>query len=213
MLMKLFNKIMPKEESFLQLFSEHSNKIVSATEALHCMMAPGGDIDSCCHRIYTIEGEADVIARTTLLAIHRTFITPFDRSDIHGLITAMDDTVDLVEETAQRIELYEIAEFTEEMKDMADCAYRCAIIIQKTIPLLSAINKNSGTINQLCIDVSKIEGQADSRMRHGLSKLLKNCNDPILFITRKEIYEVLESVIDRCEDVMDAVQGIVIEHV
>jgi len=213
MLLKLFNKMMPKEESFLQYFSDHSKKIVDAAEALHGMMTPGSDIEAYCHKIYTIEGEADVIARATLLAIHRTFITPFDRSDIHGLITAMDDTIDLVEETAQRIELYELTEFTDEMKEMADSAHRCAIIIQKTIPLLAAINKNSGQINQLCVDVSKLEGQADRKMRLGLSKLLKSCNDPILFIIRKEIYEVLESVIDRCEDVMDAIQGIVIEHV
>ncbi len=213
MLLKLFHAIMPKEESFLEYFANHSQKIVEAAEALHNMMAPGNGIEAYCHKIYTIEGEADIIARTTLLAIHRTFITPFDRSDIHGLITAMDDTIDLVEETAQRIELYEITEFTEEMKDMAESAHRCAIIIQKTIPLLAAINKNANLINQHCVDVSKIEGQADRKMRRGLSMLLKGERDPILFITRKEIYEVLESVIDRCEDVMDAVQGIVIEHV
>ncbi len=213
MLLKLFRSLMPREESFLEYFSDHSQKIVEATAALHAMMASGTDIEPHCHTIYTIEGEADVIARKTLLAIHRTFITPFDRSDIHGLITAMDDTIDLVEETAQRVELYEITEFTDEMKEMAESAHRCAMIIQKTIPLLAAINKHSNQINQFCVDVSKIEGQADRKMRHGLSKLLKSGPDPILFITLKEIYEVLESVIDRCEDVMDAVQGIVIEHV
>ena len=213
MFLKLFHALMPKEESFLQYFSEHSQKIVDAADELHKLMAPGSDIPAYCHRIYNIEGEADVITRATLLAIHRTFITPFDRSDIHGLITAMDDTVDLVEETVQRIELYEINEFTDEMKDMADSAYRCAVIIQKTMPLLAAINKNSSQINQLCVEVSKIEGHADRKMRQGLSKLLKEGNDAIFLITRKEIYELLESVIDRCEDVMDAIQGIVIEHV
>ena len=117
MFLKLFRSLMPKEENFLQYFSEHSQKIVSAAEELHSLMASGSDIAAHCHKIYTIEGEADLITRATLLAIHRTFITPFDRSDIHGLITAMDDTIDLVEETAQRIELYEITEFTDEMKD------------------------------------------------------------------------------------------------
>ncbi len=104
MLLKLFHALMPKEERFLDHFSNHSQKIVDAAQALHDLMVPESDISAHCHKIYTIEGEADVIARATLLAIHRTFITPFDRSDIHGLITAMDDTVDLVEETAQRIE-------------------------------------------------------------------------------------------------------------
>jgi len=213
MLLKLFHALMPKEERFLDYFSAHSEKIIAATEALHQMMATGGDTAPYCQIIYTKEGEADVIARKTLLAIHRTFITPFDRSDIHGLITAMDDTIDLVEEAAQRIELYEVTAFTDEMKEMADSARKCAVIIQQTIPLLAAINKNSRQINELCVEVSKIEGQADRKLRQGLSKLIKGGHDPIFVLTRKEIYELLESVIDRCEDVMDAVQGIVIEHV
>ena len=213
MLLKLFQALMPKEERFLEYFAAHSEKIVEAAEALRQMTHAGGDTSAHCHTIYAKEGEADVIARKTLLAIHRTFITPFDRSDIHGLITAMDDTIDLMEETAQRIELYEVTDFTEEMKEMAESAHKCALIIRQTIPLLAAINKNSRQINELCVEVSKIEGQADRRLRQGLSKLIKGGYDPILILTRKEIYEVLESVIDRCEDVMDAVQGIVIEHV
>ncbi len=213
MLLKLFHALMPKEEGFIDYFSEHSEKIIAATEALHQMMANGGDTAPYCHLIYTKEGEADVIARKTLLAIHRTFITPFDRSDIHGLISAMDDTIDLVEETAQRVELYEISDFTEEMKEMAASALQCAVIIRKTMPLLAAINKNSREINELCVEVSKIEGRADRKMRQGLSVLIKGGSDPIHILTRKEIYELLEAVIDRCEDVMDAVQGIVIEHV
>ncbi|MEI6559353.1 MAG: DUF47 family protein [Rhodospirillaceae bacterium] len=213
MLLKLFHALMPKEERFLDYFSAHSEKIIAATEALHQMMVTGGDTAPYCHIIYTQEGEADAIARKTLLAIHRTFITPFDRSDIHGLISAMDDTIDLVEETAQRVELYEVTSFTDEMKDMAESARQCAGIIRQTMPLLVAINKNASKINELCVAVSKIEGQADRKMRQGLSKLMKSGLDPIHVLTRKEIYELLESVIDRCEDVMDAVQGIVIEHV
>lgn len=213
MLMKLFQALMPKEEKFLDYFLRHSEKILAATNALHAMLDAGGDGAPFRQTIYATEGEADAIARSTLLAIHQTFITPFDRADIHGLITAMDDVVDLVEETAQRIELYEVADFTEEMKEMAASAHQCAEIIRQTLPLLSAINKNSGRISALCVQVSKIEGQADRRMRHGLSALIRSGRDPIYIMTRKEIYELLESVIDRCEDVMDAVQGIVIEHV
>ncbi|MEI8393588.1 MAG: DUF47 family protein [Rhodospirillaceae bacterium] len=213
MLLRIFHALMPKEERFIDYFCSHSEKIVGAAEALHQMTAGGGDTETFCHIIYTFEGAADVIARKTLLAIHRTFITPFDRSDIHGLITAMDDTIDLIEETAQRIELYEITEFAEEMKEMAESALKCAEIIRNTMPLLAAVNKNSQQINELCVAVSKLEGQADRKLRQGISKLMKSGDDILFIITRKEIYELLESVIDRCEDVMDAIQGIVIEHV
>jgi len=213
MLMRLFHALMPKEEKFLDHFCAHSEKIVAATEALHQMLEAGGDTAPFRQTIYTKEGEADAITRATLLAIHRTFITPFDRADIHGLISAMDDVIDLVEETAQRIELYDVTDFTEQMKEMAASAHKCAEIIQQTLPMLAAINKNSTRISALCIAVSKIEGQADRQMRQGLSELIKSGQDPIRIMTRKEIYELLESVIDRCEDVMDAVQGIVIEHV
>jgi predicted phosphate transport protein (TIGR00153 family) len=213
MLMKLFHALMPKEEKFLDYFCAHSDKIVAATEALRQMMHSEGDPAPFCQAIYAQEGEADAITRSTLLAIHRSFITPFDRADIHGLISAMDDTIDLIEETAQRVELYGVTEFAEQMKEMADSARKCAEIIQQTMPLLATINKNSTRISAHCVAVSKIEGQADRQMRQGLSELIKSGQDPILIITRKEIYELLESVIDRCEDVMDAVQGIVIEHV
>lgn len=213
MLMKIFHALMPKEEKFFDYFCAHSEKIVAATEALQQMMVSGDDPAPYCRTIYTKEGEADAITRTTLLAIHRSFITPFDRAEIHSLISAMDDTIDLVEETAQRVELYEVSAFTPQMKEMAESAGKCAEIIQQTMPLLTAINKNSTRISAMCVMVSKIEGQADHQLRNGLSELIKSGQDPIHILTRKEIYELLESVIDRCQDVMDVVQSIVIEHV
>ncbi|MEI6985331.1 MAG: DUF47 family protein [Rhodospirillaceae bacterium] len=211
--MKLFHALMPKEERFIDYFCAHSEKIVAATEALQRLMDAPSEAASYCRVIYAKEGEADVITRTTLQAIHRTFITPFDRADIHGLISAMDDTIDLVEETAQKIEMYEIKYFTDEMKEMARGAYNCAEIIRQTVPLLAAISKNSVRINEMCVEVSKIEGEADRRMRRGLTQLIKSGAEPLVIMTRKEIYEILESIIDKCEDVMDSIQGIVIEHV
>ena len=212
-MMRWFKALMPKEERFFELFARHSEAVLAGAEALRAMLEGGDAIQRNYQIVMDREQDADDVTREVLIAVRRTFITPFDRSDIHGLITAMDDTIDLMEETAQRIELYEVTDFTEEMKEMAESAHKCALIIRQTIPLLAAINKNSRQINELCVEVSKIEGQADRRLRQGLSKLIKGGYDPILILTRKEIYEVLESVIDRCEDVMDAVQGIVIEHV
>ncbi len=211
--MKLFQALMPKEERFIDYFRAHSEKIVAAAEDLHQMMVSGNDIQSHCLAIYTMEGEADIITRDTLLAIHRTFITPFDRVDIHGLISAMDDTIDLVEKTAQKIEMYEITDFTDEMKQMSESARNCAVIISQTVMLLAAINKNSRQINEMCVKVSKIKGEADHLLRSGLTTLIKSEADPIIIMTRKEIYELIESVIDRGDDVMNFIQGIVIEQV
>ncbi|CAK0772618.1 putative pit accessory protein [uncultured Gammaproteobacteria bacterium] len=213
MLLRLFHALMPKEEKFIDHFCAHSKKIVAAADALHALMIEPDDAPRHRRTIYHNEGEADRITRDTLLAIHRTFITPFDRADIHGLITAMDDTIDLIEETAQRTELYEVSDFTTEMKEMAESAQKCAIIIHDTVPLLGAISKNSDLISKQCIEVSKIEGHADRKLRKGLSELIKSGRDPIAVMTRKEIYESLESIIDRCDDVMNVIQGIVIEHV
>lgn len=213
MLLRLFHALMPKEEKFIDYFCAHSEKIVAAADALQALMNMPEEAERHSRTIYKNEGQADLITRNTLLAIHRTFITPFDRADIHSLITAMDDTIDLIEETAQKIELYEVSDFTDEMKDMAASVQQCATIIRDTVPMLGAISKNSEQISKQCIEVSKIEGNADRKQRKGLSELIKSGRDPIAVMTRKEIYESLESIIDRCDDVMNVIQGIVIEHV
>jgi uncharacterized protein len=213
MLMRLFRSLMPREEKFMDYFCDHSLRIVGAADALRAMMEGGDAVASHFRTVCEKEGEADMITKNTLQAIHRTFITPFDRTDIHALITAMDDTVDLIEETAQRIMLYDIHVFTPEMKKMADTARTCARLLQDGLPLLRDINGNVGELDAMGREIGRIEGEADATLRHGIKLLMQTERDPVCLMTRKEIYELLEQVIDRCEDVVNVVEGIVIEQV
>jgi predicted phosphate transport protein (TIGR00153 family) len=213
MVLRLFRALMPKEERFLDYFCEHSEKIVAAADSLHTMLANGGDTSDCFQTICINEGQADLITKKTLLALHKTFITPFDRADIRELIVALDDTIDLIEETAQRIRIYNITQFTPEMVEMAATARACATLLREGLPLLGQITRNVTQLNTMAEEISRIEGQADQKMREGLSTLFRQEKDPIILMTKKEIYELLEEVIDRCQDVSDVISGIVTEQV
>jgi uncharacterized protein Yka (UPF0111/DUF47 family) len=147
------------------------------------------------------------------MALHRAFITPFDRSDIHALTTALDDAVDLIEEVAQRAILYKITEFSPRMLELAAQIEQCAQLLAETIPLLHDITRNAERINSLCERIGKIESAADQLLRVALSELIESKPETTVFLGRKEVYELLETVTDRCDDVSDLIEGIVLDHV
>ena len=213
MVLRLFRALMPKEESFIRHFCDHSSQIVEAAAALRALFDQDGDPKAAFERIVEAERAADAITKRTLQAIHRTFITPFDRSDIHALITAMDDTVDFIEEAAQRIMIYGITEFTPEMRQMADAARQCAKLLREGVPLLGSINRNVMHLQRMSVEISRIEGETDKLLRACLSRLNAGEHDPKRFVILKEIYELLEEIVDHCDDVTNVVDGIVIEQV
>lgn len=213
MFFRFFRALMPKEEKFVDLFAAHSKKIVGAAEALNDLMADGGDMQLHFKRVCQLEGEADQITRQTLQALHRSFITPFDRDQIHQLITTMDDAVDTIEEVAQRVDLYNVSEFTDDMRALAQGVLDCARLLAEAIPLLNEVTRNAEMINRLCDSIGQHESTADKRLHEGLRHLFATEKDPVKLITRKEIYQRLEKVSDRFDDVANVIETIVIEHV
>ncbi|MEO5337441.1 MAG: DUF47 family protein [Magnetospirillum sp. WYHS-4] len=212
--MKFIRALMPREERFVDHFAAHADRLVAAAGALSALMAaPAAERQERLQRVYAIEGEADVITREMLTALHRAFITPFDRSDVHALITAQDDTVDLIEDVAQHAELYKVAEFTPRMRELAAMIERAAKLVAEAMPLLHDITGNAARINGLCEQVSRIESEADHLLRRSLSELIEERPETIDFLGRKEVYELLEAVTDRCDDVADVIEGIVLDHV
>lgn len=208
-----YRALLPREEKFVDNFQAHAAHIVAAAESLRAIIAGTATFDSALRAICEHEGAADAITKTTIEAIHRTFITPFDRTDIHDLITALDDTIDLIEEIAQRIAIYRLKSYTPQMLKLAEIAQDCAVQICEALPLLREITRNAGSLRALGARISVLEGQGDATLREGLGNLMHSGGDPIALITCKEIYELLEDVVDRCQDVSDVIQGIVIEHV
>ena len=214
MALRFLRSLMPKEERFVDNFAAHADCMVKGAAALTAMMQADGDgRDACFKEVCAIEGQADAVARETLVSLHRAFITPFDRSDIHALSTALDDAIDLIEEVAQRAVLYRLERFTPRMLELAAMIEKCAKLLAQAIPLLHDINRNVTTINGLCQQVGAIESDADRLLRVALSELIAEAPPTISFLGQKEVYELLETVTDRCDDVADLIEGILLDHV
>jgi predicted phosphate transport protein (TIGR00153 family) len=211
-LLRAFRSLMPHDERFIERFSAHSRLIVPAAEAFRALMSGDGRAEQHAAEIGRLEDAADQITRETVLAIHRTFVTPFDRSQILDLITALDDTIDLMKDTGRRMVRYGVA-FTPEMQGMADCAVRAATEICDAIPLLGAIDRNAARLSTMSIAVRRIEGEADDLLDRGLRVLFAGDTSPGHKLTVEKVYDLVEAVVDRCEDVVDVIDGIVVEQV
>jgi len=212
MFLRAFRSLMPRDERFIERFCAHSRLIVPAAEAFRALMSGDGKSQQHVAEINRLEEEADAVTRETVRAIHRTLVTPFDRSQVLDLITALDDTVDLMKDTGGRVLRYGV-QFTPEMQGMADCAVRASIAIRDAMPLLGAIDRSAEKLSAMSIAVRAIEGEADALLDRGLRELFAGDTSPGHKLTVERVYDLIEAVVDRCEDVTDVIDGIVVEQV
>lgn len=212
--MKWFHKIMPREEKFFVLFDRHATCIKAGAGILRRILDGGHEVPAHCNALMATEHEADVIAHEVLEAIRRSFITPFDRSDIKGLITSMDDAIDQMNKTAKAIMLYEVTQFEDIMRQMGDVIVRSADLTAEIVPLLKKMAPNAARLHALTRQVVVFEEESDHLCDAGLKALYleKGKQDAMAFIIGSEIYDHLEKVADRLEDVASQVNGILIEH-
>ncbi len=203
---------MPRDESFINRFSEHAALIVPAAEEFRALMSDDGRAAQHAAEIDRLEEAADRVTRQTVLAIHRTFVTPFDRSQILDLISALDDTIDLMKDTSRRMLRYGVA-FTPEMRGMADCIVSAATALRDGMPLLGSIDRSVDALNAMSVAVRRIEGEADVLLDRGLRIVFASDLSPGSKLTVEKVYDLIEAVIDRCEDVVDVIDGIVVEQV
>ncbi len=213
-MLRWYRKLMPREEQFVDHFTAQAGHLVGAADALAALMAaPASERDARSQRVSAIEHEADTVTRQTIVALHRAFITPFDRSDIHALINSLDDAIDLMEEVAQEADLYHVDSFSPMMREFAEIIRRATALLAEVMPLLNQITRNAERITTLCDKVGQLESEADRLLRKALSELIAARPDAIEFLGRKEVYEKLEAVTDRCADVADIIEGIVLDQV
>ena len=210
-----FQSLLPREQKFFPLFERHAAAVTAAAEALRRMLDGGDQVALNCSTVMRQEEAADAITRDVLIGVRSTFITPFDRSDIKDLITAMDDAIDQMQKTAKAIVLFEMPSFAPEMRAMADAIVECAHLISRAMPLLANIGQHSGQLSEICQQVSRLEGRADETCDQGLKALyLRSKNgDTMEFVRGNEIYDHLEKGVDRFDDVANQIQAIVIDHV
>jgi uncharacterized protein len=207
----MFGRLLPRETSFFDFFEKHAEKTLEGTKEFLSLASTGANIPAKAKRIKEIEHETDVITHHCVEALHKTFITPIERDDIYRLITRMDDIMDFVEAAAERIALYELTVMTPEVRDLADVLVRATEVVQRALRGLRNM-KNAEVVVKHCIDVNRLENEGDAILRAAVAKLFKEEKDPITVIKWKEIYENLESATDRCEDVANIIEGLVLEH-
>lgn len=214
-MMRWFKALMPKEERFFELFARHSEAVLAGAVALRAMLEGGDAIQHNYQIVMDREQDADDVTREVLIAVRRTFITPFDRGNIRDLITSMDNTIDQMQKTAKGIKLFDVTEFTAEMKDMADAIVKCSQLMKEAVPLLSSISTHAVRISDLTAQMSALEGRADELHDIGLKALYQTTGktNSMAFFIGHEIYDHLEKVVDRFDDVANDLHGIVIEHV
>ena len=209
-----FQRLMPHTQLFFPLFERHATTVTAGAEALRQMLDGGERASQHCRDIMRLEEEADGITREVLIGIRSTFITPFDRGDIKDLITSMDDAIDEMQKTAKAINLFELTTFEPDMRAMADAIVQCARLVARAMPLLSNIGQHAGRLNEICLQVTQIEGRGDEIHERGLKILYERskAGDPMDFVRGQEIYDHLEQVIDSFDNVSNQIQAIVIEH-
>ncbi len=207
----MFGRLMPAEGKFFDLFIQHGELCVKGGKELVSLMTNFDDLEHRVHAIETIEKQADKVTHTTLELLHKTFITPLDRDDIHKLITRMDDILDLMEDVGQTIWLYDIKQITPEAKRLAELCQACCEKVLASVSLLHNMN-NAREILSICAEIDRLESDADHVMRAAMSKLFREEPDVRNLIKLKAIYEILETVTDRCEDVANIVEGIIVEN-
>jgi uncharacterized protein len=206
----MFARLMPREGRFFQYFDEHAEQIVLGAEQLVALMRSVHELDERKRNIENIEHRADKITAATMDLLHHTFITPIDRDEIHQLIGRMDDILDLMEDVSQCMFLYDIKKVTAEAVQLADL---CLTSAQKVKQAVSEVKdlKHSKHILELCKDIDRLEGDSDRVMRAAMAKLFREETNAMEVLKMKEIYQLLESVTDRCQDVANIIEGIVVE--
>ena len=207
----MFGRLMPREGNFFELFNAHAERIVEGSRELAAMLTTFRELETHAQHIDGAERAADKITHETITLLHRTFITPFDRDQIHQLITAMDDILDLMQDVAESVVLYDIRKITPEAKQLAEICQMCCERVKSAVSLLKNV-KEAEAIMKTCQEIDRLESDADRVMRAAMSKLFRDESDVKQLIKLRTIYDLLETITDRCEDVANVIEGIVLEN-
>jgi uncharacterized protein len=207
----MFGKLLPQEGHFYELFNAHAEQVVKAAQALSKLMSDWENREQYAKQIDEHEHAADRITAEAIRLLHKTFITPLDREHIHQLVNAMDDICDLTQDTSETITLYDIRKVTPEMTQLSGIALKCCERVKDVVQLLPSKNAAEGML-KTCEEIDRLESDADRVLRAAMSRLFREEQDVRELIKLKAIYELLESITDRCEDVANLAEGIVLEN-
>lgn len=201
--------LIPKEEAFFDLFKQAAHNVIEGTRLLKAMMENFHNVQDKAKQIKEVEHVGDGITHDIALRLNQTFMTPLDREDIHDLASALDDILDAVEAVADRFVIYKVAKPTEAAVRLADILYRASVAVGRGV---DRIDMSHAEIKECCVEVNSLENEADRVSRDAISDLFDKETDPIFVIKWKEIYETFEEGTDRCEDVSNVIERIVLKQ-
>jgi predicted phosphate transport protein (TIGR00153 family) len=209
-----FQALMPREARFFDLFEKHAQTLVAGSRHLRAVLDGGPELSENCAHVSAEEEAADAITRDVIVAVRRTFITPFDRGDIQDLITSMDDAIDQMQQTTKAITMFEVTEFDASMRAIGDNIVKAAGVAVDLVHALREMRRDSVKISRLAEQMTRIEEESDQLHDQGVKSLFlrHRADNSMAFIVGSEIYGHLEKVMDRFEDVADRINGILIEH-
>ena len=210
-----FRALLPREDKFFDLFERHSRILVAGAEALQKLLEGGENVERHGREIVDLENQADEITREVLLAVRKSFITPFDRGDIKDLIQSMDDAIDMMHKVVKMVTLFEQTSFEPRMQEMGAVIVEAARLTAEAVPLLEKVGTNVTRLGALAEEITKVEERADGLHDAGLKELFQHYGktDTMAWLVGSELYGQLEKVVDRFEDVANEISGIVIENV
>jgi predicted phosphate transport protein (TIGR00153 family) len=201
--------LLPKEEQYFSFFSQMTSYIYDAARALVEMLGDnGGDYSEHLKRIKAIEHACDDLTHSISTRLNKSFITPFDREDIYLLSGALDDIVDLIDDAARAMVMYDVHESTPDARRFADVIQRMAVQLHEVVSMLAKPNG----INPRLVELHRLENEGDEIYHKAIAELFHNATDPLTVIKWKDIYEKLEAAVDRCENVANIIESVIIKH-
>ena len=212
-----FGKLLPREGNFFELFNQHGTHIVEGARSFTLLIQNYADLalrEKYGNEVGHAERQADRVTAEVNRLLHKTFITPIGREQIHGLINAMDDILDLLQDATETMQLYDVRAMNPDILRLGEISAKCCERVQHAVSLLPRISQSEAAESaiKICEEIDQLESDADRVMRSAMSKLFREENDTRELIKLKTIYEQLESISDRCEDVANLIEGVVLEN-
>lgn len=215
-LQTMFARLMPKEGKFFDLFNAHAAYCVQGGKKLQELIEKLGNDERAVKEITDIiestEEKADVVTHETVVLLNQTFITPLDRDEIHQLIVKMDDILDVVQDVAQSLAMYDVRRATPDIRQLVELSVSAIDRVKSAVALLPNLGDNAQDILKTCNEIDRLESDADKVMRGALSRLFRDEQDVRELIKLKAIYELMETITDRCQSVGNLIEGIVLEN-
>ena len=201
--------LIPKNVDFFEFFDAAANNILKGARLLDDIIADDSGIEEKVRLMKEIEHAGDKVTHDTVKKLNQTFVTPIDREDIHALICALDDSMDLIDNVASKYMLYKLTDPPRPVKELTEILLKCA---EETVRAVTYLEKLDSTIHHICIEINSLENEADRISRSAIATLFDETKDPFHLIKWKELYETLEDAADQFEDVANILEGIIVKH-